>query len=198
MDEAEWLACEDPQRMLVFLLSRPVDERKLRLFACASLRRHWPRLPEPGWLAVEVGERYADHLATREEIEEARARVRRGPTRAQFAWVAIVDRIRAAILPVLSHEIWLSPEEWEPGRNLLREIFGNPFRPVSLARSWLTPNVLALAQTIYEERAFDRLPILSDALLDAGCDNPDILDHCRSPGPHVRGCWVVDLLLGKR
>ena len=55
-----------------------------------------------------------------------------------------------------------------------------------------------LAQGIYEERAFDRLPILADALEDAGCDNADILSHCRGPGPHARGCWVVDLLLGKK
>jgi hypothetical protein len=69
---------------------------------------------------------------------------------------------------------------------------------VSADPSWLTPTVLSLAQGIYEGRAFDRLPILADALQDAGCDNEDVLDHCRGPGPHVRGCWVVDLVLGKR
>ncbi|HUR54864.1 MAG TPA: hypothetical protein VMZ71_12080 [Gemmataceae bacterium] len=80
---------------------------------------------------------------------------------------------------------------------LLRCIFGNPFRPVSPDQSWRTSTVVALAGGIYEERAFDRLPILADALMDAGCDYPDILAHCHSDGPHVRGCWVVDLLLGK-
>jgi hypothetical protein len=79
----------------------------------------------------------------------------------------------------------------------LRDIFGNPFRPVTLAPAWLTSNVTALAQSIYTDRAFDRLPILADALEDAGCDNADILEHCRQPGEHVRGCWVVDLILGK-
>jgi hypothetical protein len=54
-----------------------------------------------------------------------------------------------------------------------------------------------MAQAIYNERGFDRLPILGDALEDAGCTDRDILDHCRGPGPHVRGCWAVDLLLGK-
>ena len=63
--------------------------------------------------------------------------------------------------------------------------------------SWLTSTVIALAEGIYADRAFDRLPILADALQDAGCENADILDHCRGPGPHVRGCWVVDLVLGK-
>jgi hypothetical protein len=79
----------------------------------------------------------------------------------------------------------------------IRCIFGNPFRPVTLNPAWLTSTVLALATGIYAERAFDRLPILGDALQDAGCENEDILNHCRSDGPHVKGCWVVDLLLCK-
>ncbi len=80
---------------------------------------------------------------------------------------------------------------------LLRDIFGNPFRPVAFDSSWLTSTVLALATGIYAERAFDRLPILADALQDAGCDNDDILTHLRSDGPHVKGCWALDLVLGK-
>jgi hypothetical protein len=75
---------------------------------------------------------------------------------------------------------------------------GEPFPPVVLEPRWLTSNVLDLARLIYDERAFDHLPILADALMDAGCDNDDILSHCRIEGPHVRGCWVVDLLLGKQ
>ena len=81
--------------------------------------------------------------------------------------------------------------------SLLRDISGNPFRPVTIDRAWRTATAVAIAQAIYDERAFDRLPVLADALEDAGCDNADLLGHCRSPGPHVRGCWVVDLLLGK-
>jgi hypothetical protein len=80
---------------------------------------------------------------------------------------------------------------------LVRDIFGNPFRPVTLDPRWLTSTVTALARGIYDDRAFHRLPILADALQDAGCDHADILTHCRSDGPHVRGCWVVDLLFGK-
>ena len=76
-------------------------------------------------------------------------------------------------------------------------VFGNPFRPVALDPSWLTPTVLALAKGIYAERAFDRLPSLADALQDAGCENPEVLDHCRGPVPHVRGCFVVDLLTSR-
>ncbi len=78
---------------------------------------------------------------------------------------------------------------------VVRDILGNPFRPLTLDPSWLTSAVLLLARGIYDERAFDRMPILADALRDAGCDSPDILDHCRDPnGVHVRGCWVVDLV----
>jgi hypothetical protein len=77
-------------------------------------------------------------------------------------------------------------------------VFGNPFRPVEADPSWLTSDVLALARGIYEEKAFDRMPILADALQDAGCANEDVLTHCRDTTVrHVRGCWVVDLVLGK-
>jgi len=81
--------------------------------------------------------------------------------------------------------------------NLFRCIFGNPFRPVALDPAWRTEAVVGLATGIYADRAFDRLPVLADALEDAGCANADVLGHCRGPGPHARGCWVVDLLLGK-
>jgi hypothetical protein len=87
---------------------------------------------------------------------------------------------------------------------LLRDVIGNPFRPVTISPGWLTPDVTTLAQAAYDERLpsgtldLDRLAVLSDALEDAGCDSVDLLGHLRSPGPHVRGCWVVDLLLGKK
>jgi hypothetical protein len=80
--------------------------------------------------------------------------------------------------------------------SIVREIFGNPFRQVAVAPEWITPTVLALANGIYADRAFDRMPILADGLEESGCDNKDILLHCRQPGEHVRGCWVIDLLTG--
>lgn len=95
--------------------------------------------------------------------------------------------------PVLQHETRLQCD-------LLRDIFDNPFRPVTINPAWLTWNdgtVQKVAQAIYDERAFDRMPILADALEEAGCENAAILTHCRQQGEHVRGCWVVDLLLGK-
>jgi hypothetical protein len=79
----------------------------------------------------------------------------------------------------------------------LCELFGNPFRPVAIAQSWLTPTAVNLGQAIYDDRAFDRMPILADALEDAGCTSQEMLAHCRGQGPHVRGCWVVDLILAK-
>ena len=81
--------------------------------------------------------------------------------------------------------------------DLLRDIFGNPFRPVTIDPPWLSPSVVDFAQTIYDERAFDRMPELADSLEEAGCHDADVLGHCRQAGPHVRGCWVVDAVLGK-
>ncbi len=80
---------------------------------------------------------------------------------------------------------------------LLRCVAGNPFRPVTIEPNWRTSTIVGLASGIYQDRAFDRLLILADALEDAGCDSADILSHCRSDGPHARGCWVVDAVLGK-
>jgi hypothetical protein len=91
------------------------------------------------------------------------------------------------------------------GRTLafVRDIFGNPFCPVRLEPRWLTSTVVDLARSIYE--GFPRqvggymgMAILADALMDAGCDSEELLNHLRSAGPHVRGCWAVDLILGKR
>ena len=70
-------------------------------------------------------------------------------------------------------------------------------RSVAFSSAWRTDTALLLARQMYESRDFSLMPILADALQDAGCDNADILNHCRGPGPHVRGCWVVDLVLNK-
>lgn len=90
---------------------------------------------------------------------------------------------------------WDAARRTESG--LVREIFGNPFSPVAIDPSWLTATVLELARQMYESGDFSPMPMLANALQDAGCDNNDILNHCRSEAVHVRGCWVVDLLLGK-
>jgi hypothetical protein len=90
----------------------------------------------------------------------------------------------------------LAAPEHEQQGCLLRDIVGNPFRPVRFEDRWRDRNASACARAIYEERAFDRLPILADALEDAGCAEPAILEHCREQRQHVRGCWVLDSCLG--
>jgi hypothetical protein len=91
-------------------------------------------------------------------------------------------------------------DKWQA--DLLREVFGNPFRPLSVDPVLLQRHAAVIpkiARSIYDERAFDRLPVLADALEEAGCVDVEILNHCRltQPGPHVRGCWVVDVILSR-
>jgi hypothetical protein len=91
----------------------------------------------------------------------------------------------------------LTNGEGEAQAGILRCVVGNPFRPVAFDPSWLTSTAVAIAKGMYESRDFAAMPLLADALQDAGCADERILDHCRGPGPHVKGCWVVDLVLGK-
>ncbi|MBA4187655.1 MAG: hypothetical protein C0467_06505 [Planctomycetaceae bacterium] len=93
---------------------------------------------------------------------------------------------------------WLVTHAHAPARPLLLDIFGNPFRPVAFVPEWRTSTAVAIAQGMYESRDFSAMPILADSLQDAGCENDDVLNHCRDPQQvHVRGCWVVDGVLGK-
>src|SRR5262245_48542124 len=102
-----------------------------------------------------------------------------------------------AVSSVQAAYTWREDAECPELASLIREIFGNPFRPVVFSPDWCDSTAVALARQMYESRDFSAMPILADALQDGGCDNSDILDHCRGSGPHVRGCWVVDLVLGK-
>ncbi len=210
MTEAEWLAATDPMPMLDFL-SGKASERKLRLFAVGCCRHIWHLFTdERSRKAVEVAERFADGAARKRQCQAAhRAAI-------TVAWVAEYETFdchshaaaMAAGFPLNASEVAEGVEQWGAGTGddvmkakathtrFLHCVIGNPFRPVALDPSWLTSTVLALAECIYTERAFDRLPILADALQDAGCENEDILNHCRQPSVHMRGCWAVDLLLG--
>ena len=118
---------------------------------------------------------------------------------AEAKWGSIGEAVQSAV--IVSEVLCEQHESSEPlsaeHSTILRDIFGNPFRPVAFDPAWRTSTAVGLAEAIYDERAFDRLPILADALQDAGCEDADILGHCRGDGPHVRGCWVVDLVLGK-
>jgi hypothetical protein len=209
MTEAEWLACEDPRPMLFDL----ADKRKLRLFACAACRRIWELMPDDACReAIEASERYADGLITDESLGLLSAA-------AEKAWEDTVlkpcgeggDAATAALYAsrpsdmsgVLAETLAAAPRTKGPRElaaqaALLRDIFGNPFRPAAFDPAWRTDTALALAAQMYDSRDFGAMPILADALQEAGCESEDILAHCRDTSwTHVRGCWVVDLVLGK-
>jgi hypothetical protein len=177
MTEQEWLACTDRWEMLEFLWGRASD-RKMRLFSCACCRQVWHLLTdEHSRRAIEVAERHADGQATDSEF-----------TAAQGA-DTFMSAKRAA-------DAFMSAKQ----AALLHDIFGNPFCPVALDLSWLTWHdglIVSMARQMYDSRDFTDMPILADALEEAGCSDQDILGHCRGPGPHVLGCWVVDAILGK-
>ena len=194
---------------------RELSDRKARLYAVASCRTLWALMTEAASRkAVEVSELFADKKVAKASLHAARKKLN-APTRAKLrarasnppvwagAWDAAHDALRigawdAAIHCQFAAHVTLNTDDGDACLcQLLRDIFGNPFRPVTIDPRWLTSTVIDLADAIYTERAFDRMPILADALMDAGCDSEEIINHCRGPGPHVRGCWVVDLLLGK-
>ena len=128
----------------------------------------------------------------------AREPDKHGAVEIALAWDAVPATVKS---PKVYVPWWPTEEEarfrWETG-TLFRDLIGNPFRPVSLDSAWLTSDVMALGEAIYEGRAFERMPELADALEHAGCRSRSILSHCRSPDPHVRGCWVLDLILGRQ
>jgi hypothetical protein len=128
--------------------------------------------------------------------------LRTSPTGDEFSGVVDAAHCTASAIAYAAYDAARDPSrarkaEEKAIANLVRDIFGNPFRPITFSPEWRTDTAVALARTMYESREFSAMPILADALQDAGCDNTDILEHCREPGPHVRGCWVVDLVLEK-
>lgn len=217
--DGEWLECTDPQAMLGFL-GRNRSERKLRLFAVACCRCFHSSNDERFRQAVQVAEQYADGQTTKAALKRGRQAVRAArhelpandvKVHGQWSvyWLAEVaasenayggvgeEMHRLAAQGILDLPIKTRASVC----SLLRCIFGpSPSRPapLDLATSrWISSTVVAVAQAIYDERAFNRLPILADALEDAGCNDTDIIAHLRGPGPHALGCWPLDLLLGK-
>ena len=218
MTEAEWLACENPARMLTFVGRQP-RERKFRLFGVACCRRVWEMFPSDACRnAVEIAEQYADGAATTKELTQVEKRLRRkvldhkhrsGQRARSVAWRVTQNAYSPSIISLAMMELfglsvavaWGADARKKEGCRQsasLRDVFGNPFRPVAFDAAWRTSTAVALATQMYDSRDFGAMPILADALQDAGCTSDDILDHCRDPKQtHVRGCWVVDLVLGK-
>lgn len=276
MKDEGLIAWHDPGEYL-FALPRPVNERKLRLLACACCRHVWGQLDSKARNAVKVAERYADGLVTEYErrsalrvlvesngveqevqknswaipgllsiriaalslatdadflhcgetgraiaeaqsernlhrvteccrlalmVAEWQAQCERNARRGSLGrlWKRFLQGVLFCIDPALNNSLGLKcgKEEIEYQSSLFRDILGNPFRPISFSSEWRTDTALSLVRMMYDSRDFSAMPILADALQDAGCDNDMILNHCRDANQlHVRGCWVVDLVLGK-
>jgi hypothetical protein len=207
--EAEWQSCNDPAVMLEALRSSGrANRRKLRLFAVACCNRvRYLLTDRRSKAALEAAEQYADGILLDLPREYYRAgKVQASPmsmgTAAAEAAKWVVHPLAesaahiAASACAMASESVADERQYQAG--LLRCVMANPFmtKP-DLDRSWLNGTVARLAQAIYDERAFDRMPILADALEDAGCHDENLLRHCRHAAEHCRGCWVVDLLLGK-
>jgi len=187
MTEAEWLAGEDAAALIAFLRERALSsDRKLSLFAVAACYMcPWNEIPKHMYETVVE---YVDGVG---EIEQVRL---------AWGWKEGVPWFERPY--EWAHGLalgWNRDNDCPPMAELvfrLRDIFGNPFRPVAFDPAWRTSTAVALARQMYESREFGAMPILADALQDAGCEDEAILNHCRDASqPHVRGCWVCDLVL---
>jgi hypothetical protein len=223
MTEDYWQTCTSPDPMLVSLHDKGSD-RKFRLFCCYCCRRIQHLLDHVGKKLVESFERRVAGLAT--DVRKGKWALVRPDRWARPASVAnyeyylrsldphsreynagwgVLQMIQGAAWPAaLRMEEYtrkaLPPAEWDQDAYyqafLIREIFGNPFRPRVIEPSWISPDVRQLAEFIYTEGDFKGLLLLSDALEEAGCDDADMLAHLRNEGPHFRGCWALDKVLG--
>jgi len=223
MTEEEWLTHEHIFSEWHFLKDEKY-RRRWDLFAIACLRRFVPRITEESLSEYfDLYERAVDGLATHADVEAVWHRCLSAlqdldPQPPFVAFVPAIsgdpvdmdlEELTYACASLAEAEAAMSPEstamqtamaldnEHRRWTSIRLDIFGNPFRPVAFDPSWRTSTAVAIARGMYDSRDFSAMPILADALQDAGCEHADILDHCRSPGPHVKGCWVVDLVLGK-
>ncbi|WP_238602698.1 hypothetical protein [Fimbriiglobus ruber] len=208
MTEEEWLAATEPTPLVAYV--RGLATGRQLAMAAIALCRSDRDLMRPGYSRdgvawserVTDGEIASDDLGGLDPGADYLMGAAANRCRCVAGHAADGDLLRAhdslaEVVGILIDQDWDNARRLKRMAEVFRCIFGNPFRPITFNPSYLTPTVLSLAKGIYEDRAFDRMPVLADALQDAGCDNEDILTHCRGPGPHVRGCWVVDLCLGK-
>jgi hypothetical protein len=222
MTENEWAASEDPQPMLEYLSTlMSGTARRFRLFGCACLRRLWPLLDEQCRHAVNVAERFADGLAELREIDAINSALKKKVDSRHDYHVSAVHALTGQDNWLLAkHTAGDAAEaqaaaQRKPGENrqlanvrrtaekreqvvLLRDIFGSePFHPTVISPNWLSTHAVSIAKEIYRDGSFGQLGTLADSLRAAGCDDERILNHCRQPLPHCKGCWCLDLLLGK-
>ena len=178
------------------------SDRKLRLLAAACSRHLWPAVDgvwadRAEWLADGRSDRAEPGPAGRCTAAVAE---RAAPTTPEAMFPALAgagDRPREVWRLGLLFDLQaLFPDASPVGCGVVRDVFGNPFRPPAFDPRWRTAPALDLARGMYEAKDFTAMPVLADALEEAGCDNADILTHCRGSGPHVRGCWVLDLVSG--
>jgi hypothetical protein len=203
MNEQEWFGCKSPIEMLEAVHDKR-SARKLRLLAVAISRSVFTeKTPGEVIKAARLAEAFEDQACPIEEWERLNEELHRvshheymyssDELNAAMEWTTTRTFSCSDLLSVIDYFELRDP----PVIELVHDVIGNPFEPVAIDPAWLTSTVASLAQAIYDERAFDRLPLLADALEDAGCTSVEILKHCRQPDVHVRGCWVVDLVLGK-
>ena len=207
MTEAEWLTTDRAPGMLTRVGS--FSFRKHFLYGCACCRWVWAELAPQRRAAVELLEGYADGTVPLDAVQQARDAARSVPLiegEDRYSEMLVDRALRlvshSATQTLESSLVYLfvnnTPAEQKAQADWMRCIFGNPFRPVTFYPEWRTDTAVSLARTMYESRDFSAMPILADALQDAGCDNDDVLAHCRDTARvHVRGCWVVDRVLDK-
>jgi hypothetical protein len=204
LTEAEWLTGSQPDAMLTFVETF-ASQRKLRLFAVTCARDLLEHHPEPD-VRGDFGDMqgFAAAILRAEAHADGRGSLQNAfwverPEAAWAAWVVFgmdadvgffINDQAATVAAAIKH-FRVPPSHW------LHDIFGNPFRPVPMNPSWRKSPIPEIAHSIYEESRFEGMPILADALEDAGCTNEQILAHCREHQPHARGCFVLDLLMGR-
>jgi hypothetical protein len=206
MTEEEWHTTRDVARMLRYLdAHQGISDRKLRLFICACWRRRWHLMQRDrqGTAAVRMAERFEAGRCGRPKFAAAWRRGWNGAGPLQAA--ALASGLAAALastwnprLRTLRKKRLVRQAEEAAHAALLRDIAGNPFRLATLDPAycrWQHGTPVALARAIWDERRFHDLPVLADALEEAGCTDAEILAHCRHGGMHVLGCWVLDLVL---
>jgi hypothetical protein len=196
MTEVEWCLCRTPHELVSGIPDAAFLQRKLRLVLCAVSRTF--QSDEDAIARAEAVELFADDGLPRPEILELRRPEFGGDA---FLYAAALEDFSLSLASERLLNLWFAMN-MEKGWtalccSLVRDVVANPFRPASFNPSWRTSTAVAIAQGMYESRDFGPMPLLADALQDAGCEASEIIDHCRGPGPHVRGCWVVDGVLDK-